>query len=187
MDPLLVEIKRVMLREIGELVRIEATGLMKSRTLRENIETRIEIGEPGDVDRVVMHLPFYWAKYVHDGRDSIELPAGKYMTFFPNVRDDPRVDGGANYPRERGDRRSLTSEEFKRFSKINYENRKLGLPPIMVVTEVVGPFEGEHFFDLAWELVSSSGVADQIVAASLQSYLESALTDLDSGNVAIDL
>lgn len=80
-------------------------------------------------------LPYYWARYVHDGRGPVGTE--RLMRFFPDKRDDPRTAKGIAYPGQRGARRSLTKQEISFFNKENWRRHKVGEPPIMVVCKFV--------------------------------------------------
>lgn len=82
-------------------------------------------------------VPYYWAHYVHDGRPPISLRPGEYLIFFPDKRDDPRTDGGENYPVREFQARTLSSADFQRFDAINRQRRLTGGRPIMIVTRHV--------------------------------------------------
>lgn len=171
------QVKRAVYKALGDLMQAESTGLMRSRTLRENLVVEVDIGGVGQNAKITLKLPFYWAYYAHEGRKEI---TGKLMIFFPDSRDDPRTGHGTNYPRTVAESKSkefkLTTAEFKNFRRLNAERAAEGLPPVMVVTKHVGPYEGEFFFKRAWEQLESSGAVAAIIEAGLDKYLE-ALTD----------
>jgi hypothetical protein len=168
----------------GEMLRIKAAGFMRSRTLRDALRLHIDT-ENFQVD---VYLPHYWAIYEHDGRGPIDMAPGKYMIYFPDIRDDPRVDGGTNYPiTSPRERRKLTKEEFVQFAE---ENKRRGKDnPIMVVASHVGPSAGTYFFTRAGDsLVESIGGLDALVSAESQSFLWSELSGLgETGRVAFRL
>jgi len=188
----LEQVKKTVYQAIGDLMQLESTARMSSSTLRRELVVSLDLANvPGAPDRIVLRLPYYWAEYAHDGRKQIDLPPGKFMVFFPDKRDDPRTYGGASYPRspEEAKTRSqlLTDEEFKRFRAENYQRKKAGLSPIMVITPRVGKAEGEFFFSLAWEQLVASGTVDAIIEAGLSTYLESLNPGIDRDGTAIDL
>lgn len=91
----------------------KARPQIPSRTLRRALEVRIN---PTDL-RAILHIPHYWAVYVHDGHGPIEPVARQWLAFFPDKTKDPRTDFAQNYPVRVTDIVSLhdamTDEEFK--------------------------------------------------------------------------
>lgn len=167
----LEQVKQIVYSAVADLVQVESTARMRSRTLRRELVVRLDLSGVGGVDKIILSLPYYWAEYAHDGRQAINMPPGKYLIFFPDRKDDPRTSFGKSYPRTRADRRSLTDDEYKHFQAENKARRAAGLPPAMVVTRSVGPSEGEFFFTLAWEQLLASGAVDSIVSAGLDTLL----------------
>ena len=116
-----------------------ATDSRRGKALRDNMQIRLEKNQGNSVDTLV-HLPFYWAIYYHDGRNSIAK--GTFMVFFRNPDEDPRIDGGSrNYPVRVTDIRplTLTPERF----------RALARSGRIIITKRVGPTRAHPFFEAA--------------------------------------
>lgn len=174
----LEDVKRIVYTAIADLVKVESTARMRSRTLRRDLVVEIDIGAPGEPALILLHLPYYWAEFAHDGRNEI---SGKLMVFFPNASDDPRTAYGTNYPRNPGDRLSMKMfpDEFAFFQRENRRRKAAGEDPIMVVTKHVKASEAELFFKEAWEQLVSSGAVDEIIAAGITHYLKEKFGTVD--------
>lgn len=119
-------------------LRIHAKDKIPSKTLANNIEVvRYNRGHK-------LSIPYYWAIYVHDGRGPVTMPPGKFMVYFRNIEDDPRIRGG--YAKTRADRQHLSPGEFQYFMEINRQARALGQPPVMIVKRTVGRVSPNRFF-----------------------------------------
>lgn len=99
-----------------------------SDTLQQHIETR---KVPGGAE---MLLRYYWAVYLHYGREPARPVKSLYLVFFRDWKDDPRLSQG--YPRSNPPRR-LTKAEMQTWSKRNKAARALGKPEPMVVVAKV--------------------------------------------------
>lgn len=94
---------------------------------------------------VALHIPHYWAVYVHDGRRAPVRArnGGVYLVWFRDRDADPRGIKQERY----SEWRHLTSEEFQRGLLLNKAARKLGLdPPMIVVRQVTKPTPPTRFF-----------------------------------------
>lgn len=78
-------------------------------------------------------IPHYWAVYLHDGRGPVWPDRARYIVFFRRIEDDPRVDGGKNYPVRASDIRKLSSSEYNYGLLRNRLAAQQGLPPYMYV------------------------------------------------------
>lgn len=145
-----------------------------SQTLQDIMSFLIDAKGQGRVT-----VPYHWAHYVHDGRSEIRLPKGEYLIFFPNKRDDPRTDGGENYPVREFQARSLSPEQFKHFDGINKQRRALNQPPIMIVTRHVKAPRADKIIPFFAEgLKPLGGLAGPIVGPKMRELL-SDLTVID--------
>lgn len=59
-----------------------------------------------------IHIPHYWAVYVHDGRGPFRMRRGRFMVWWKNPKLDPRLRGGRS-PRRAANLRRLTKAEFQ--------------------------------------------------------------------------
>ena len=136
------EVKARIFQRIGDEAVRRVAGRTSSRTIQDSLFWFTEA-----TDRLVIRTPYYWAKFLDQGRGPVSPVRAKKLIFFVNIEDDPRVGGGSDYPRTHRDIRRLTAEEFALGMEIN---RALATPdnkmPFMVVTDFSGPAAGEHFF-----------------------------------------
>lgn len=120
-------------RFLAEEVLARAREACKSRTLAKSMEL-IEGAVPGEAR---INVPHYWAVFYHDGRGPIRAKPGHYLVYFKRPEDDPRTDGGSNYPTRSAEVRRLSRNEFYRYLR---EGK-------IVVTRSVGPAPGNKFFE----------------------------------------
>ena len=92
-----------------------------------------------------VHLPHYWAVYLHDGRGRITMPPGQYLVWFRNPLNDPRLRGG-NYPVTRREIRRLSKVEFEFWLEENRRARRRKTPVPMIIARSVGPTKPTRFF-----------------------------------------
>lgn len=81
---------------LGRLASAKARPQIPSRTLRRALIV-IRVTD----QQVKMNITHYWAVFVHDGRSSKRLAGNKFMAWYKNPRDDPRLRpfGGQTPPR----------------------------------------------------------------------------------------
>jgi len=60
----------------------------------------------------ILHIPHYWAAYVHDGRPPVTPQTASFLVWFKNPAEDPRYPGG-RYPVYRRDIKRLSQAQFK--------------------------------------------------------------------------
>lgn len=131
-----------LLRDIGRLGYNYVRPKIPSRTLRRSLRFEVlgvSVGlfDPkvgGSVGR--LHVPHYWALYVHNGRGPFNMPRGKFMVWFKDPRQDPRLRGGKT-PERVSQLRHLTAEEFY---------RALQLDQIIVTSRIRKPTPPTPFF-----------------------------------------
>lgn len=151
--------KKEMLRKCLERIGARGTVLAReflrsldgSHTLQREMGFAVDgVNDHEAVGRVT--VPFHWALYVHDGRRRVVAPAGHYLCFFPNKRDDPRTSGGTDYPATPAIQRAahkLNAEEFYFYLEENRLRQEAGQEPVMIVTRTVGPVTKKiQFFDV---------------------------------------
>lgn len=91
-----------------------------------------------------LYIPHYWAIYVNDGRGPVAPVVAKFLVWFRNPLDDPRIKDG--YPERASDIRRLTREEFRYWAAKNAE-AGFGHEPMIVARSVKTPVAARHFFD----------------------------------------
>lgn len=99
---------------LGRLGNAKARPSIPSRTLRRALVT-IRVTD----QQVKMHITHYWARFVHDGRNAKTLGGNRFMAWYKNPREDPRLRGfgGQTPPRVTqllGLKQVLSREQFKR-------------------------------------------------------------------------
>lgn len=131
---------------IAEMIALQARDRVlpqiESDTLRAALEIIIETASDGA--RARLHIPHYWAVYYHDGRRGFSAPAGGFLVFYEDARDDPRLKGGR--PVTEADVRHLTKGEFVEGLKCNRARKLAGEVPFMHVVKSVGPADPHPFF-----------------------------------------
>ena len=145
------------------------------------------VGRAGGLsDRVErrVSLPHYWAVYVHDGRGPFNMPKGKFMCWFRDSSDDPRLVGG--YPFRVSERVSLTKEEFDHYMLLNRITekavygrlRKPGEPqvgPMIVTSRIRKRTQAALFFDNAHGMAGFTGEANSIGEAEFAAFVRQEL------------
>lgn len=110
-----------------------------SQTLAEAM--RIEIDSPSAAS---LYIPHYWAVYVNDGRGPVFPIIARFLIWFRDPANDPRLKGG--YPERAADIRHMTKSEFRFWAAKNAEAGPGNEPMIVArVSRAVKP--GKHFFD----------------------------------------
>lgn len=113
----------------------KARTLIKSRTLRDAMEVKVEHATSNTTFGIV-HIPHYWAVYYHDGRRGFGPDRAKRLVFFRNPSRDPRIAGGHPIRASQIRRLNLSKEAFKAAKEGNEIH----------VRRHVGPAAGHHFF-----------------------------------------
>lgn len=124
-----------------------ATDSRRARALREDLRVQI-IDVDEQTSEAAVLTDYYWAVYYHDGRGPINARPGKFLVFFRDPDDDPRIDGSArNYPRRASDiqRLNLSKGDFGRLLRSGR----------MIATKRVGPAEGHPFFEVGFAALQS--------------------------------
>lgn len=141
-DPVIDGFVTELLRDIGELGMLYVRPKIPSNTLRRSLELRYELSR----DVVRIHVPHYWALYVHEGRGPVYPVQATVLVWFRNRNNDPRLPGG-RYPERASEIRHLTREQFKFWLRENRLARARGVPvPMIVVSSVQKGVEPVRFF-----------------------------------------
>lgn len=101
----IADAKQRLLAELGLLAREQAKRKLESDTLRAALFVDIVPEE----DKVVVGVPHYWALYYHDGRGPIRAKPGKWLVYFKDPSQDPRIKNG--YPERAASIIRLTREQ----------------------------------------------------------------------------
>ncbi len=104
-----------LLRAFLDSGKAQATPQIPSEQLRAGL-----IAEEMTSSTGRLHVPHYWAQWVHDGRGPAPGSTGStsILVWFRNPKDDPRYPGGI-YPVRKSQIRHLSRGEFKKWSRIN--------------------------------------------------------------------
>ncbi len=140
--------RRVLLRML-RLARDRVRPLVPSRTLRRDMQLFVDRSERG-----ILQFPYYWAVYVHDGRGPFGVHSRarrgrrkpSVIVWFKNPKDDPRTNGGRDYPRRERQVRQLTRAQYEEGLKRNRQRSK-GNPFMVVVKRVNSSRPGVPFID----------------------------------------
>ena len=138
------------LRELLNTAEQKARGFCTSSQLRAHMSTGV-IRETKNKARGHVFVPEYWAIYYHMGRANmpvIHVKRKKYLAWFPDPHDDPRLVNG-EYPIRRSDVVSLdkviSRDEFKFLLKTG----KLVLSKVSPTSGGNASFQGNRFFGSA--------------------------------------
>lgn len=113
-----------------------------SRTLARAIQV-----QRTSLRKTHVYIPHYWSLMVHDGRRPFRKQ--RFMVWFRNPRNDPRLPGGKT-PQRVSQLRHMSREEFEFWQEQNRKADPTGLNPRarpMVVTKVIRkPTPPDRFF-----------------------------------------
>lgn len=153
----------------------------KSKTLAESLTKRFDLSGPSRVD---VYLPHYWAVYVHDGRKPFSKQ--KFMLWFRDPKDDPRLRGG--YPVRRSGVRRLSRRQFYYWLQKNKEALAAGEPPPMIVTKVIRKATPPtRFFENDGGMKGFPDRAGEIVKREFSQHVKETLGDLLHIDARLDL
>lgn len=125
------DFNRRIVTKIGRAAMVWVRPKIPSRTLRKALNLFVVSDTEGRIQ-----IPHYWALYVHNGRGPFSAPAGRYLVWFRNPKDDPRLRNGVT-PVRASQLRHLTPSEYYHWLQVNAQARKEGRDPPMVVTRAV--------------------------------------------------
>lgn len=138
-------------RALAEDARETALPHIPSQTLRRGARAQTNVAVPGEA---AVHIPHYWAIYVHDGRSPFRMPKGRYMVWYRDPSQDPRLKGGRPERRAAVRRLRLTKAEFHRLARAGQ---------IVVASEIRKPTRPSPFFSNTGVMRSFLGKAGGIV------------------------
>lgn len=155
-------------RMFSERIRDYVRNLIDSKTLRDAL-TVIDLEEPGEA---AVEVPHYWAVYYHDGRGPVRPRRGKYLVWFQSIEDDPRVDGGRNYP--------VRASQIRRLNLSRDQFQEMLDDGRLIMVTSAGPAVGKPFFE------KLRGVAAGLVSSIAQREMSSHVrTFLAEGGIAL--
>lgn len=138
------------LQALGKKLLEKVKPFVPSETIADSLQSRVT--KQPDGHTILLFSPYYWAGILHEGRGPIIAQPGRYLVYFREPSDDPRLQPWKTYPKKKTDIRRLTTEEFYYGLSINKEmyraNKNGGPMQFMVVTPDVGPAIGVPFFFL---------------------------------------
>lgn len=128
----------------GELARNAVSK--SSRTLAEALQEQgpiqgLSVGQT--LGR--LHIPHYWAQFVHNGRGEVRPRQAAFLVWFRNPRDDPRLPPG-RWPVRVEELRRFTSESWDFWTQQNKAARAAGRPEPMIIRRVSGPVAANPFY-----------------------------------------
>lgn len=127
--------------EFIEEVRQKLTAILKSVIPSKTLKAAVSVSyrKLPHNQQLSVSIPHYWATYYHDGSGPITMPKGRYMVWFKDSKDDPRLKGG--YPVKRANIRRLDISS-KRFTQLVKEGK-------LIVRRSVGRRKGHPFLPAA--------------------------------------
>ncbi len=162
----LLAFKIDLVRKMAQRIRERVRTLIESRTLQRSLDFRI-VTDGTNVGAEIF-LPQYWAVYYHDGRGPVRPVNGKFIVYFADIEDDPRVQGGRNYPTRAAQirRLRLDPEEFRRLVA---EGR-------LIVKRSAGSSQPHRFFDKLGG--RAARITASLVKTESRAHLRAALADV---------
>lgn len=129
-------VRRNILKAMGWYLLPHIKKNIPSKTIRNSMKHEVS----SDGKRIQFHTPYYWAGWYFDGTGRKTPKNSRYLIFFRDPKDDPRIEGG--YPKTKAEVRKLTREEFAYWAGMNRQAERAGRPWPMIVTKQSGPFKG---------------------------------------------
>lgn len=117
-----------------------------------------------------LHIPYYWARYLHDGRGRMTARSG-FLVYFRIPEQDPRRFGGKHLARTRATEPHLTRDQWLAGLEANRRARAAGRQPPMIVRRSVGPASPHPFFSegmLAFEAEAEVVVENEMDRIALE-------------------
>lgn len=140
----------------------------RARAIRNDLDI-IFLSESEEEVEAAVQTEFYWALYYHDGRGPISFEAkpGRFMVFYADPKEDPRTNGGTDYPKRVTDVRPLRlgKGEFRRLM----ESGRL------IAVKSVGPADPHPFFEVGMR--NASKRASKAIVAAFGQFVRQQLDD----------
>ena len=177
------------LDRIGRLGRrrLKAALVPVSGTLQRSVEYRVDLRSK--TSRVSIGVPHYWAVYLDQGRGVVKPSSAKVLVWFQNPKDDPRTNGGRNYPVRRRDVRRLSRAQYRAGLRENTRRRRRGQEPFMIVRsldgspKLAGPAAGKHFMAKAFNS-STRGEVSRIIQDEISKHVRARVKLVKGTSVA---
>lgn len=108
--------------------------------------------------RMRIASPYFFSGILDFGRRSVSPINSSMLIWFRNIEDDPRVEGGLDYPKtyDEAQARRLTQGQYEyglEMNRLAYQN---GDEPYMIVRPFSRPFEGFNFSVQAFTRLSTA-------------------------------
>jgi len=129
-----------------------------SRTLADNLTVRVSQASPG---RSNVYIPHYWAIFVHDGRGPFGPRSAKWLVWYKNPFEDPRLEDGVRQKRFK-DTRRLTKDQFQ---------TDLALGKLIITKRVTESMRPNRFFDNDDGMRGFSNSLSKIIPKTFSSYV----------------
>lgn len=130
--------------EFIEVLKAGALNFTRVATPSRTLKTAMTVSYRAlpRLHQIVVHIPHYWATYYHDGSGPVTMPKGKYMVWFRNPKDDPRLKGGFPVTRSQIKKLDLSKERFTQLVKDGK----------IIIRQSVGRRQGKFFTREAYRL-----------------------------------
>lgn len=153
------------MRALANAAMDRARPKIRSRALQQGL--KITKGRKPNI--AYLYIPHYWAVYLHDDRNAFGPRRARWLVWFENPADDPRLAGG--YPERFADVKRLTKEQFRQGMVENRLRRAHGERPFMHVRKFAPGRKGDEFFSVG--LKDMDDVADSIMPAIFDKFVRS--------------
>lgn len=183
--------KRRLARRLGQAALRKARPRVSrsSETLARSMQVNV-FRLPGRLGTVQasVHIPHYWAVYVHDGRRPFRK--GRYMVWWRNPKLDPRLQNGKSPRRARNVRR-LTRDQFLAAMALRDEWIKQGGDPFdapVIITKAIRkPTRPNTFFsnEPAGGMFGFRDIAGRIAQDEMSRFVKDFLGDSFSDSLEI--
>lgn len=176
--------------ELSKKAYQQALQSIRSKQLRRTL-SRVNVS-----DSVwKLHIPQYWAVYLHDGRGPVSPKAATFLVWFRNPKNDPRLSGGQS-PLRAAQTRRLSKSQFQYWARKNqaiikkyrartgkkiltssdYEAMKLPMVVVKMSPKNGGRVPGQHFFDNDAGMQGFSEQVSRTVKRSTSDHVKKELT-----------
>jgi len=160
-------------RTLAEMARDKAEPRVRfgngsgfgSRHLADSLQVRVSRSSPGNSN---VHVPYYWALFVHDGRGPFGVRTARWLVWYKNPLEDPRLEDGVRQKRLK-DTRRLTKDQFR---------TDFALGKLIVTKRVTEAMRPNRFFDNEDGMRGFSAEAGKVVAKKFSQHVIDSLGPL---------